>query len=103
MRAKHFVAALIGATTVLAAASPALAATYAVVSSEAEMVAKEASFNLTGQDPAQSPPGVNVPCTLSTAHPYPVVLVHGLNGNQYNGFANIGPTLANLGYCVYAL
>lgn len=63
----------------------------------------EATFYMTGQDPAQSAPGVNVACTPSAAHPDPVVLVHGLNGNQYNGWANIGPSLANLGYCVYSL
>ncbi|WP_433521253.1 esterase/lipase family protein [Nocardia pseudovaccinii] len=69
----------------------------------AEMIAREAWFVASGQDPAQSPPGVNVPCTPSAAHPQPVVLVHGFPANQYNGFAHIGPKLANSGYCVYSL
>lgn len=69
-----------------------------------EMEANEAKFIATGQDPAQSAPGVNLDgCTPSAAHPNPVVLVHGLNGNQYNGWAYVGPVLANLGYCVYSL
>ncbi|MGW4121344.1 esterase/lipase family protein [Nocardia sp. NPDC004711] len=68
-----------------------------------EMVAREAWFVVSGQDPAQSAPGVNVPCTPSAAHPRPVVLVHGFPANQYNGFAHLGPKLANAGYCVYSL
>lgn len=95
-------ALLVGASLVLPNIA-ADAASYPVASSESQMEANEASFYLSGQDPAQSAPGVNVPCTLTAAHPYPVVLVHGLQGNQYNGWANLGPTLANAGYCVYSL
>lgn len=97
---------ILAAITAAVVLTPAVAhatSTYPVVSSEYQMELNEASFYAAGQDPSQSPPGVNVPCTPSAANPYPVVLVHGLNGNQYNGFANIGPSLANLGYCVYAL
>ncbi|BBH18055.1 lipase [Nocardioides baekrokdamisoli] len=100
------VAGIAGAGVVVlgVVAGPAHATpTYPVASSEAQMEYNEATFYATGQDPAQSAPGVNVACTPSAAHPYPVVLVHGLNGNQYNGWANIGPSLANLGYCVYSL
>jgi len=94
----------VSAAALLMAVGPAQATpTYPVASTEAQMEFNEATFYATGQDPAQSPPGVNVACTPSAAHPFPVVLVHGLNGNQYNGWANIGPSLANLGYCVYAL
>jgi triacylglycerol esterase/lipase EstA (alpha/beta hydrolase family) len=105
MRTKFAAAATaVLATVGLAGAVPAGASpTYPVVSSEYQMEANEAGFILTGQDAAQSPPGVNVSCTPSAAHPYPVVLIHGLEGNEYNGFANIGPSLANAGYCVYAL
>ncbi|WP_227997688.1 esterase/lipase family protein [Nocardia australiensis] len=80
-----------------AAAGPQPEATFE------EMIAREVWFVTSGQDPAQSPPGVNVPCTPSAAHPRPVVLVHGLPANQYNAFAHIGPKLANAGYCVYSL
>jgi triacylglycerol esterase/lipase EstA (alpha/beta hydrolase family) len=49
-----------------------------------------------------SPPGANVPCTLSAAHPYPVVLVEGTFSSMYNSFGALSPYLANNGYCVYA-
>jgi triacylglycerol esterase/lipase EstA (alpha/beta hydrolase family) len=49
-----------------------------------------------------SPPGANVPCTPSAAHPYPVVLVEGTFSSMYNSFGAISPDLVNNGYCVYA-
>lgn len=48
------------------------------------------------------PPGANVPCTPSAAHPYPVVLVEGTFSSMYNNFGAISPDLVNNGYCVYA-
>lgn len=48
------------------------------------------------------PPGANVSCTPSAAHPYPVVLVEGTFSSMYNSFGAISPDLANNGYCVYA-
>jgi triacylglycerol esterase/lipase EstA (alpha/beta hydrolase family) len=51
---------------------------------------------------AASPPGANVPCTPSAAHPYPVVLVEGTFASMYNSFGAISPDLVNNGYCVYA-
>ena len=49
-----------------------------------------------------SPPGANVRCTPSAAHPYPVVLVEGTFSSMYNSFGAISPDLVNNGYCVYA-
>lgn len=49
-----------------------------------------------------SPPGANVSCTPSAAHPYPVVLVEGTFASMYNSFGAISPDLVNNGYCVYA-
>jgi len=49
-----------------------------------------------------SPPGANVSCTPSAAHPYPVVLVEGTFSSMYNNFGAISPDLVNHGYCVYA-
>ncbi|MGO8956155.1 MAG: esterase/lipase family protein [Streptosporangiaceae bacterium] len=49
-----------------------------------------------------SPPGANVHCTLSNAHPYPVVLVEATFFSMYNAFGAISPDLANNGYCVYS-
>lgn len=103
MRYRALIASLLAGASLSMTAGVSAAATYPVASTEAQMELNEASFYLTGQDPAQSASGVNVPCTPSAAHPYPVVLVHGLQGNQYNGWANLGPTLANAGYCVYSL
>jgi triacylglycerol esterase/lipase EstA (alpha/beta hydrolase family) len=48
------------------------------------------------------PPGANVPCTPSAAHPYPVVLTEGTFASMYNSFGAIAPDLVNNGYCVYA-
>lgn len=50
------------------------------------------------------PPGANDwTCELSKAHPEPVVLVHGLTGNQATNWQTYAPLLKNNGYCVYAL
>jgi triacylglycerol lipase len=49
-----------------------------------------------------SPPGANVACTPSAAHPSPVVLVHGTFGNQTNSWQTFAPALKADGYCVYS-
>jgi pimeloyl-ACP methyl ester carboxylesterase len=54
------------------------------------------------KNPNASPAGANVPCALTPAHPYPVVLVHGTFEDQADNFGAISPILANNGYCVYA-
>jgi triacylglycerol esterase/lipase EstA (alpha/beta hydrolase family) len=48
------------------------------------------------------PPGANVPCTPSAAHPYPVILTEGTFSSMYNSFGAISPDLVDNGYCVYA-
>lgn len=53
-------------------------------------------------DPSAPPPGVNVPCAPSAAHPRPVVLVNGTFANMTDDWSYLGPTLANAGYCVYS-
>ncbi|MBO1768317.1 alpha/beta fold hydrolase [Allobranchiibius sp. GilTou38] len=53
--------------------------------------------------PDANPPGVNVPCTPSAAHPRPVVLLEGTTSRITHSFARIGPLLADQGYCVYGL
>jgi triacylglycerol esterase/lipase EstA (alpha/beta hydrolase family) len=60
-------------------------------------------FVLAAPNPAAPPAGVNVPgCVPSAAHPRPVVLITGLFGNMTDDWSGLGPTLANLGYCVYS-
>lgn len=53
--------------------------------------------------PNVPPPGSNVPCTPSAAHPDPVVLVHGLAANQNDNWQTLSPYLADHGYCVFSL
>ncbi|MDI9919172.1 alpha/beta fold hydrolase [Rhodococcus sp. IEGM 1379] len=55
-------------------------------------------------DPGGSAPGTNdFSCTPSSAHPDPVVLVHGTAANRQTNWAVLAPILANEGYCVFAL
>lgn len=54
--------------------------------------------------PGAVPPGVNdFDCIPSPAHPRPVVLLHGTDSSAYSDFAAIGPRLADVGFCVFAL
>jgi pimeloyl-ACP methyl ester carboxylesterase len=53
--------------------------------------------------PDAAPAGSNVPCMPSAAHPDPVVLVHGLAGNQNDNWQTMAPFLADNGYCVFSL
>lgn len=53
--------------------------------------------------PDVAPAGSNLPCTPSSAHPYPVVLVHGLGADQSDNWGALSPFLADNGYCVFSL
>lgn len=42
-------------------------------------------------------------CQPSSAHPEPVVLVHGMGANKDLNFFTLGPQIRDAGYCVYSL
>jgi len=46
--------------------------------------------------------GANRSCKPSSAHPYPVVLVHATLADEGSNWVTLAPLLANEGYCVYA-
>ncbi len=54
--------------------------------------------------PSASPPGANDwSCKPTTAHPYPVILVHGTFGDMSDSWQALSPLLYDNGYCVFAL
>jgi|SRR5579884_1879112 len=53
--------------------------------------------------PTASPPGANNwSCKPSTAHPRPVILVHGTFGDMSDSWQALSPLLYDNGYCVFA-
>jgi triacylglycerol esterase/lipase EstA (alpha/beta hydrolase family) len=102
-RTRTTMAAFLLTTTALAAgaaeasASPAKASTLRVNYSFA------AGFDATFNSPTTPPPGANdFGCKPGSAHPYPVVLVHGTFENMDDNWQAAAPLLANHGYCVFA-
>ena len=56
------------------------------------------------QNPLGEHPATNDwDCELTEERPRPVILVHGTFLNRQDNWAYLAPTLANEGYCVYAL
>ncbi|HUI03007.1 MAG TPA: alpha/beta fold hydrolase [Acidimicrobiales bacterium] len=92
--------ALALAAAVVGGAGPAGAAAAAAGPYPEGTIAQGFATELT--DPDGMPPGVvNGPCTPSSAHPYPVVLVHGTFANENVSWQALAPLLADSGYCVF--
>ncbi len=101
MRARLLVAAAISMFAASAAlAAPALAATPVTTPLP---VVYNGIFGYSHASSTASPPGANLGCKPSAAHPYPVVLVHGTFADMSDSWQALSPLLYDNGYCVYAL
>jgi triacylglycerol esterase/lipase EstA (alpha/beta hydrolase family) len=61
-------------------------------------------YGLAHVSPTASPPGANDwSCKPTSAHPRPVVLVHGTFEDMSDNWQALSPLLHNNGYCVFAL
>jgi triacylglycerol esterase/lipase EstA (alpha/beta hydrolase family) len=102
------------AGAVLAASAAALASAAPASAAPARMAASSATaalpvnfdflsgFLATEGSPTTAPPGANVACTPTAAHPFPVVLVHGTFENENDNWQAASPELVNHGFCVFA-
>ena len=93
-------AALTGAllAVIVAIALPAAAsASYSVPYGNTALL--DAIWNETWEPEALT--GGNNGCKPSSAHPYPVVLVHATLADEGSNWVTLAPLLANNGYCVY--
>ena len=92
-------------TAVLTAAAITVAGPAANASAAALPVNYDflAGAAVTFNSPSTPPPGANnFSCRPSSAHPYPVILVHGTLANMNDNWQAAAPILANHGYCVFA-
>jgi len=91
--------ALFAAAAAAMAVSPTVAsAKYSVPYGNSALA--EAVWNETWEP--ETVAGANNGCKPSSAHPYPVVLVHATLADEGSNWVTLGPLLANEGYCVYA-
>ena len=93
---------MVGAVTIVACV---LATSVGVASATARYpVYYTLTRILANADPDVAPAGANDwACRPSASHPQPVILVHGLFGNQHDTWYTLAPLLANNGYCVFTL
>ncbi len=90
--------ALFAAAAAMALSPAAASAKYSVPYGNSAMA--EAIWNETWAP--ESVVGANNGCKPTTAHPYPVVLVHATLADEGSNWVTLAPLLANEGYCVYA-
>jgi len=94
------VAALAAATLAVGALAPASASASYAVPYGAEALAQGAWNEAWAPETLVG--GNKSSCKPSSAHPYPVVLVHGTLADEGSNWVTLSPLLANEGYCVYA-
>jgi triacylglycerol esterase/lipase EstA (alpha/beta hydrolase family) len=81
-------------------AGPALAASP---STTPLLVIYNGVYGYSHGSPTASPPGANDwSCKPSSAHPYPVILVHGTFADMSDSWQALSPLLYDNGYCVFA-
>jgi triacylglycerol esterase/lipase EstA (alpha/beta hydrolase family) len=94
------VSAAVLTAAAVTAAGPAANASAATLPVNYDFLAGAA---VTFNSPTTPPPGANnFSCRPSSAHPYPVILVHGTLANMNDNWQAAAPILANHGYCVFA-
>jgi triacylglycerol esterase/lipase EstA (alpha/beta hydrolase family) len=96
MRHRVLVAVAFAVVTLALTATPALAGQLPVI--------YNGIYGYAHASPTASPPGANNwSCKPSSAHPYPVILVHGTFGDMSDSWQALSPLLYDNGYCVFAL
>jgi triacylglycerol esterase/lipase EstA (alpha/beta hydrolase family) len=79
-------------------------ATAAAPASADLPVVYSGAYGYAHASPSASPPGANDwACEPSSAHPRPVVLVHGTFADMSDSWQALSPLLKNNGWCVFAL
>lgn len=96
----HFKAAVaaLAAFAALAVVTPSVAGAYSVPYGGEAL--SDAAFNEAWAP--QYVVGANNGCKPSSAHPYPVILVHATLADEGSNWVTLSPLLANAGYCVYS-
>jgi pimeloyl-ACP methyl ester carboxylesterase len=98
VRSRTVLVALLAAAALMAAVPAGAGATLHVPYGSEALA--EGLWNETWDPTALA--GGNNGCKPGSAHPYPVVLVHGTFADEGSNWVTLAPLLANNGYCVYA-
>jgi triacylglycerol esterase/lipase EstA (alpha/beta hydrolase family) len=98
LKVKAMILAAIAATLAAIGAPATASATYSVPYGNTAL--GDAIWNETWAP--ESVVGANNNCKPTSAHPYPVVLVHATLADEGSNWVTLAPLLANEGYCVYA-
>jgi triacylglycerol esterase/lipase EstA (alpha/beta hydrolase family) len=98
LRLRASMLAAAGAVAIAICAPASAAAKYAVPYGNTAL--GDAIWNETWEP--ETVVGANDNCKPSSAHPYPVVLVHATLADEGSNWVTLAPLLANEGYCVYA-